>query len=246
MVPRMLDEKAGGLLEKWCLEKGVHVRTSTRVTAIKEQDNQVVVELDNGETINACIVISATGVKPNTEFLQGSGIEVDQGVVIDTRMQTNVDSVYAAGDVAQGKDFSTDDYNVQAIQPTATDHGRIAALNMAGHRAEHNGSLNMNILDTLGLISTSFGLWMGAEGGDSTEIYNPELYKYMNLRFGVEAEEDVLVGASTLGLTQHIGVLRGLIESRIHLGSWKERLMQDPMRIMDAYLGSTQELDNVV
>ena len=246
MVPRMLDEKAGGLLKKWCIEKGVHVRTSTRVTAIKDHGNQVVVELDNGESINACIVISATGVKPNTDFLQGSGIEIDKGVVINTRMQTNVASVYAAGDVAQGKDFSTGDYNVQAIQPTATDHGRIAALNMAGRRAEHSGSLNMNILDTLGLISTSFGLWMGVEEGDSTEIYNPELYKYMNLRFGVDDEEDVLVGASTLGLTQHVGVLRGLIESRVHLGPWKERLMQDPMRIMDAYLGSTQELDNVV
>lgn len=246
MVPRMLDEKAGGLLEKWCIDKGVHVRTSTRVTAIKEQDHHMVVELDNGEPIEACIVISATGVKPNTEFLQGSGIETDQGVVINSRMQTNVANVYAAGDVAQGRDFSTGEYHVQAIQPTAVDHGRIAALNMAGKQAEHSGSLNMNILDTLGLISTSFGLWMGVEGGDSTEIYNPELYKYINLKFGVGDEEDVLVGASTLGLTEHVGVLRGLIESRVHLGEWKERLLQDPMRIMDAYLASTQELDNVV
>jgi NAD(P)H-nitrite reductase large subunit len=246
MVPRMLDEKAGGLLEKWCINKGVHVRTSTRVTAIREQDNHMIVELDNGELIEACTVISATGVRPNTEFLQGSGIEIDQGIIIDDRMQTNVSGVYAAGDVAQGMDFSTGEYHVQAIQPTATDHGRIAALNMAGKQAKHSGSLNMNILDTLGLISTSFGLWMGVEGGDSTEIYNPDLYKYMNLKFGADNEEDILVGASTLGLTQHVGVLRGLIESRVHLGPWKDRLMQDPMRIMDAYLASTQELDNVV
>ena len=246
MVPRMLDEKAGGLLEKWCVEKGVNIRTSTRVNSIKEDGDSMIVELDNGESIQACTVISATGVTPNTEFLEGSGIDVDHGIVVNTNMQTSVANVYAAGDVAQGKDFSTGEYTVQAIQPTATDHGRIAALNMAGHLVEHNGSVNMNVLDTLGLISHSFGLWMGVEGGDSVDIYNADEYKYMNLRFGVDDEEDVLVGVSTLGVTQHIGVIRGLIESRIHLGVWKDRLLNDPTRIMEAYLASTQELDNVV
>ena len=117
---------------------------------------------------------------------------------------------------------------------------------MAGQSVEHHGSVNMNVLDTLGLISHSFGLWMGVQGGDNVEIYNPEAYKYMNLRFGIDEEKDVLIGASTLGMTQHIGVLRGLIESKIHLKEWKERLIQDPTRIMEAYLSSTQELDNVV
>ena len=246
MVPRMLDDKAGGLLEKWCIDKGVNIRTSTRVNSIKEEDGAMIVELDNGETIRACTVISATGVKPNTEFLKGSGIEVDHGIVINTNMQTSIVNVYAAGDVAQGKDFSTGEYMVQAIQPTATDHGRIAALNMAGHPVEHNGSVNMNVLDTLGLISHSFGLWMGVEGGDSVDVYNAEEYKYINLRFGAGKEEDVLVGASTLGVTQHIGVIRGLIESKTHLGVWKSRLLKDPTRLMEAYISCTQELDNVI
>ncbi|MCF6191076.1 MAG: NAD(P)/FAD-dependent oxidoreductase [Cocleimonas sp.] len=246
MVPRMLDEKAGGLLKKWCIEKGVNVLTSTKITAIEESGQAMVIETDNGESLSADLVISATGVRANTAFLQGSGIEVDHGIVVNNKLQTNIANIYAAGDVAQGKDFSTGDYEVQAIQPTATDHGRIAALNMAGQSVEHHGSVNMNVLDTLGLISHSFGLWMGVEGGDSVEIYNPDAYKYMNLRFGVGDEEDVLVGVSTLGVTQHIGVIRGLIESKIHLKEWKERLMQDPTRIMEAYLSSTQELDNVI
>lgn len=246
MVPRMMDEKAGGLLEKWCIEKGVNVLTSTKITAIRASDGSMTVELDNGDTLTADLVISATGVRPNTDFLEGSGVEVDFGIKVNSKLQTNIENIYAAGDVAQGKDFSTGEYEVQAIQPTATDHGRIAALNMAGQNVEHHGSINMNVLDTLGLISHSFGLWMGVDGGDSVEIYNPDAYKYLNLRFGVGEEEDVLVGASTLGMTQHIGVIRGLIESKIHLGDWKNRLMQDPTRIMEAYLSSTQELDNAV
>jgi len=49
-----------------------------------------------------------------------------------------------------------------------------------------------------------------------------------------------LVGANSLGLTQHIGVLRGLIQSRLPLGGWKKKLMADPTQIMEAYLSSTQ------
>jgi len=242
MVPRMLDEKAGGLLKQWCVNDGVGVYTSTKVTAIKTAGEAMQVVLDNGASIEADLVISATGVKSNVSFLKDSGLDIDHGVLVNNKMQTNVEHVYAVGDVAQGMDFSTGEYTVQAIQPTATDHGRIAGLNMAGKQAEHNGSLNMNILDTLGLISTSYGLWMGVDGGDSAEIYTPDLFKYMNLRFGVDDESDVLVGATTLGMTQHVGVLRGLIESKIHLGEWKQRLIEDPMRIMDAYVASTQEL----
>ena len=246
MVPRMMDDKAGGLLKKWCVEKGVNILTSTKITAIKETSESMIVSLDNGDSLPADLVITATGVKSNIAFLEGSGIETKDGVVVDDYLQTSVADIYAAGDVAQGKDFSTGEYHVQAIQPTAVDHGRIAALNMAGKQVEHSGSINMNVLDTLGLISHSFGLWMGAEGGDSVEIYNPDAYKYINLRFGTNENADVLVGASTLGMTQYIGVIRGLIESKIHLKDWKERLLEDPTRIMEAYLSSTQELNNVI
>jgi NAD(P)H-nitrite reductase large subunit len=239
MVPRMLDEKAGGLLETWCKNRGIDVHTSCSVEGISDAgESQVEVSLSNGSKLAAALVITATGVKANTDLVAGSNIEVDQGILVNRRMQTSNPDVYAAGDVAQGVDFSTGNFEVQAIQPTATDHGRIAALNMAGQGDEHHGTLNMNVLDTVGLISCSFGLWMGVDGGDSAQLYNPEEFQYINLQF----DGDHLVGASSVGKTQHVGVLRGLIESRIHLGEWKQRLMRDPTAIMEAYVACTQEL----
>ncbi len=239
MVPRMLDEKAGGLLETWCKNRGIDVHTSCSVEGISDAgDGQVEVSLSDGSKLGAALVITATGVKANTDLVADSGIEVDQGILVNRRMQTSNPDVYAAGDVAQGVDFSTGNFEVQAIQPTATDHGRIAALNMAGQGDEHHGTLNMNVLDTVGLVSCSFGLWMGVDGGDSAHLYNPEEFQYINLQF----DGDHLVGASSVGKTQHVGVLRGLIESRIHLGEWKQRLMQDPTAIMEAYVACTQEL----
>ncbi len=239
MVPRMLNDKAGGLLEKWCVEKGIDVHTSCSVESVEAADNnQVQVSLSDGSQLPAALVITATGVKPNVDMLEGTDIKLDIGILVNHSMQTSNSDIYAAGDVAQGIDFSTGNFEVQAIQPTATDHGRIAGLNMAGNTTEHHGTVNMNILDTVGLISCSFGLWMGVEGGDQAELYNPGEFQYINLQF----DGDCLVGASTVGKIQHIGVLRGLIESRIDLGPWKDRLLKNPTCIMEAYLACTQEI----
>jgi len=127
-------------------------------------------------------------------------------------------------------------WSVHAIQPTAVDHGRIAALNMAGLEARFQGSLNMNVLDTLGLISCSFGDWAGVDGGEGAEILNEATYKYLRLEFA----EDRLVGALGVGRTEQIGVLRGLIQSRIRLGDWKEKLLTEPSRFVEAYVARTR------
>jgi NADPH-dependent 2,4-dienoyl-CoA reductase/sulfur reductase-like enzyme len=240
MVPRMMGETSGNLIKSWCESKGVKVLTSNRVEAIEvgHADRPLVVHLHKGNALPADLVISATGVKSNIGFLKGSGIKTDDGVLVDRQLQTSVSDVYAAGDVAQGMDFSTGDYVVQAIQPTAADHGRIAGSNMAGRNVVHQGSVNMNVLDTMGLVSSSFGLWMGVDSGESAELLDADRYRYLNLQF----QEDVLVGASSLGLTEHVGVLRGLIQSKIRLGGWKQKLLQDPTRIMEAYLVRTQAI----
>ena len=101
---------------------------------------------------------------PNVEFLEGCGLEIQRGILIDHYMQSNVPGIYAAGDVAQGRDFSTGGLEVHAIQPTASEHGRLAGLNMAGVPTYYRGSFNMNVLDTLGLpvASTAHSLQQGA------------------------------------------------------------------------------------
>jgi NAD(P)H-nitrite reductase large subunit len=238
MVPRMMNDRSGGLIKRWCEQKGVNVLTSTRVEGIaRGEGERLDVSLANGDRLQADLVISATGVRANTEFLDGSGIACDQGVLVDHRLRTSVADVYAAGDVAQGKDFSSGGYSVQAIQPTAVEHGRIAAVNMVdGQEIVHRGSLNMNVLDTMGLVSSSFGAWDGVDGGDSAELSDPDGFRYLNLQF----RDDVLVGANSLGLTQHVGVLRGLIQTELSLGPWKERLKNNPLAVMEAYIGATQ------
>lgn len=236
MLPRMMDEVGGDMIARWCQAKGVRVLTGVRVEAVVSEKGALALSLDNGESLPADLVVCATGVSPNVDFLAGTGIDVEDGVLVDAHLQSSVAGIYAAGDVAQGPDFSTGLRQVHAIQPTASEHGRIAALNMAGRPTRYRGSLSMNVLNTLGLISSSFGLWMGAEGGEGVRAADRERFRYLRLEF----DEDCLVGALALGLTQHVGVIRGLIQTRVRLGNWKERLMRDPLLVMDAYLDCTR------
>lgn len=239
MVPRMMNAAAGGLIKKWCATKGIEVLTSTRVTAIEdtgEARDPLRVMLDKGAPLRAALVVVATGVRPNIAFLEGSGIETDFGIRVDSHLKSSVDDVYAAGDVAQGPDFMGG-WSVHAIQPTAVEHGRIAALNMAGGNASYQGSLAMNVLDTAGLVSSSFGQWQGVEGGEFVERMDEARFRYTRLEFDGER----LVGAICLGRTDQIGMLRGLIQSRVRLGDWKAKLIEDPQRISEAYVASTHK-----
>ena len=94
------------------------------------------------------------------------------------------------------------------------------------------------MLDTLGLLSCSFGAWQGLPGGEAVEVLDEARFRYMRLEF----LEDRLVGANTVGFSQHSGILRGLIEGKVPLGAWKQRLLQDPTLLMQAYLARAQKV----
>ncbi|MBS1173840.1 MAG: pyridine nucleotide-disulfide oxidoreductase family protein [Proteobacteria bacterium] len=157
-------------------------------------------------------------------------------------MQTNDPAVFAAGDVAEGIEFSTGKRLVNAIQPNAADQARIAGLNMVGKTPTSQGAMAINVLDTLGLISSSFGAWEGVEGGQSVELVDEAQFRYLSLQF----KDDLLIGATSIGLTEHVGVLRGLIQTRTRLGEWKDRLLRDPTRIKEAYLACASAQSRVV
>jgi len=234
MVRRMMNATASGMLRAWCEAKGVKILTHTQPTGLASEGGVLQVALADGRVLPADIYLSAVGVDPNLDFLEGSGIALGQGILVDANLQSNVPGIYAAGDVAEATDCLTGKRQLNAIQPNAVEQGRIAALNMAGRPARFKGSFVFNVLTTLGLVSSSFGEWQGVPGGESAEVLDEARYRYLNLQF----EGDRLVGANTVGFTDHVGALRGLIECRVRLGAWKQRLMADPTLIMQAYLAA--------
>jgi NAD(P)H-nitrite reductase large subunit len=238
MVPRMMGPTAGGMIKDWCLARGVAVHTGTRVQAIEADsaDAPLRVRLSNGQTLLADLVISATGVRPAIGFLEHSGVTCLQGVLTDEHLQTNVPGIYAAGDCAEAFDKISGKTIVSAIQPNAAEQARVAALNMAGQRATLRGVTQINVLDTLGLISASFGAWQGVPGGEQVELTDRAAGRHLSLQF----DGDRLVGCNCIGWTEHVGVMRGLVEGQVRLGAWKDTLMRDPTQMMAAYIACAQ------
>jgi NAD(P)H-nitrite reductase large subunit len=239
MVPRMMGPVAGGMIRDWCESQGVQVFTGTRVEAI-EPGAPLQVRLSGGQTVEADLVISATGVRPNIGFLENSGITCLQGVLTDEHLQTSAPGVYAAGDCAEAFDKVSGTTIVSAIQPNAAEQARVAALNMVGQKTELRGVTQINVLDTLGLISTSFGNWQGVPGSEQVELTDTRSGDGQGRHLSLQFKDDVLVGCNSVGWTEHVGVMRGLVEGAVRLGPWKDKLRQDPTRLMQAYLASAQ------
>ena len=239
MVPRMMTPEAGAMIKRWVEKQGVRVVTKAGVERIENGENSpLTVTLSTGDQVACDLLIVAAGVAPNVAFLEGTPVHVAKGVLVDDTMQTSVPGIYAAGDVAEAPDLFSGRHLVAAIQPNAADQARIAALNMAGAAgngaARMNGVLAINVLDSLGMISSSFGEWQGVTGGEGVERADEDNGRYISLQF----DGDVLVGATAIGLTEHVGALRGLIQGRTRLGPWKAKLLETPTRFVEAFIAS--------
>lgn len=242
ILPRMLDADAADCFRAALERRGVAFRTGVAVERVEQAGGRRRLHLAGGETLDADAVVLATGIAPNLEWLEGSGIELDHGILVDGGLQSSLPGVYAAGDVAQGLDLSSGERRVHAIQPTATDHGRIAAANMAGEDVRYAGSLTMNILAALGLEACSFGLW---QGGDRpcTVVANEADAIYRKYVWGGEGE-DVLVGGVLVGPTlavsgtNDVGMLKGLVQTGLPLGPWKAYLEENPLDLRRVFVAS--------
>ena len=182
ILPRMVDDAAARIVQGWLEERGVAVKPGVQVTAIEDKGGAKVVKMKDGPPVEADLVIMATGIRPNLEWLQGSGVEVKAGVVVDARLRSSVSNIYAAGDAAEGPDLVTGAKAVHAIEPTAAQHGRVAGANMAGRSVSYPGSLLMNIVGVLDLEIASFGAWDDAQAEAVADL-RPDRPAYRKLLF---------------------------------------------------------------
>jgi len=239
ILPRMIDDTGAGLVSSWLEQRGVTLRTGVKLKQIGDKGGKKVLTFEDGSSVEADVVVMATGIKTNLEWLKGSGVEINQGIVVDDHMRSNVPNIYAAGDVAEGKNRITGQREVHAIEPTAMEHGRVVGANMAGKDVAYPGSLMMNIVGVAGLDTASFGSW-DASGAEVIEAVRPDRSAYRKYLF----QGDRLIGAIYVGTDDvtwagnELGMLKGLVQSGQPLGPWKDYLKRAPFDIKKPYLAS--------
>jgi nitrite reductase (NADH) large subunit len=195
-------------------ECGMTILFETHAESIEKVKNKLNVELSSNNTIEADAVIIGKGVSPNVQLVSQSEIKVNQGILVDETMRTNVPNIFAAGDVAEGLNLITGQRQVIATWPNACSQGRTAGINMAGGKDKNEG-LSSNICGFLGSTVASVGI-TNPENDDFEEIVSDEPAKgrYRKL---VWNKKDELVGAVLMGTVADIGVISNLIRKRVKI-----------------------------
>jgi nitrite reductase (NADH) large subunit len=238
VLSQMLDRDAAEMIEGTMREHGIDIRTGRDAVEIVGKESVEGIILDDGERINCQLVVIGKGVQPNVDFISSTQIKVNEGIVADETMRTNLPDIYVAGDVAETFDLSTGRMGVNAIWPCAFEQGRVAGLNMAGKEAKYGGSFRMNSLDFYGLPVISMGITR-IDGNEFQQFQRKtkSTYRKLVLRDGR------IVGAILVGQVQKAGILTALLKKRVNVSDVIPLLMSDRLNFAELLPFTKQNRD---
>ncbi len=226
-LPGYFDRKAATVIQKSYESHRVTFHISTEVEGVEQTKAGHLLRLKERKPLTAPLLFVATGVRPNIDFLEGSGVKTERGILVEKTMATNIPNIYAAGDVAQTDDFWGRGKVIQPILINAVDQGRIAAASALGRGISHGGNISMNLFHFFGNLALSIGK-VSPDSKDRCQIYQSGTSgKYLKLVF----EGDILVGVMAVSIPLDPGILLQLIRRRIPLGRDKKGFLEKPVEM---------------
>jgi nitrite reductase (NADH) large subunit len=228
VLSQMLDRESAEMIQGTMREHGIDIRTGRDAVEIVGKESVEGIILDDGERVNCQLVVIGKGVQPNVDLISSTQIKVNEGIVADETMMTNLPDIYVAGDVAETFDLSTGRMGVNAIWPCAFEQGRVAGLNMTGKKAKYGGSFRMNSLDFYGLPVISMGITR-IDGNEFQQFQRKtkNIYRKLVLRDGR------IVGVILAGQVQKAGILTALLKKRVNVSDVIPLLMSDRLNFAE-------------
>jgi len=224
VLSQVVDTEAAQIIGKWLQENGISIRTGIGPREILGDSEVEEVRLDNGEKISTKLVIVGKGVMSNTSLVKDSPIMTHWGILTDDFLQTNVEGIFTAGDVAETKDIVTGNRAVNALWTAACEQGRIAGMNMVKRNKKYPGSIGANSADFFGLAFISVGyVRVRKKGYEELVKSNLKHYKYKK----VVLKGNRLVGFTTINNIENAGVYTALIRKKADISSIKDILLED-------------------
>ncbi|MEW5888385.1 MAG: NADH-dependent phenylglyoxylate dehydrogenase subunit epsilon [Pseudomonadota bacterium] len=235
VLPGYFDAQAAAIIESAFRKRGVMLLTGHKVVRVEPAGSGCTVCLEAGETIAADLLLVGVGVAPVTDFLAGTGVEVDRGVLVDDTMRTSVDNIWAAGDVAQARSFYSDARTVNGILPNAVEQGRVAGMAMAGDPGlrPYPGGVPLNTYTFFGQRAVSVGIQ--EQGVDGAEVYaetDPDGCRHLK----VVLKDDRLLGIFGINAAFDPGVMWELVLRRVDLGPVKTDFLVRPQETARALM----------
>jgi phenylglyoxylate dehydrogenase epsilon subunit len=224
LLPLYFDGEMATQIEDIFRSRGADLLLGREMVGVKKAGKGISMTFSEGSGLKAEVLVAAVGVRPRTELLSDTGVEMDRGILVDWQMQTSMEGIYAAGDVAQAPDFLTGQPVLNPILPSAMAQGRVAGDNMAGKDTKYEGSLPMNVFNFFGHTAVSVGYpLLQGEGIQVIEETNAAGKQSKRLVL----QEGKLIGAALLNIPVDPGVIQYLIRKRLNLEAEMEPLMMN-------------------
>lgn len=216
VLSQILDFPASTIVEKVLVKKGIEIIKDDEIIQITKGE----IYLESGKSRKCALIVFGKGVSPNVGFLTNSGIEIQRGIVVNEHQQTNIEDIYAAGDVVETLDIVYEDKRINALWPIAREQGHIAAMNMASIPIIYDGSVAWNVLKVFSLPILTIG--MGRE--EKPEVMREqgkEFYRKLVLDNGV------LKGLIFIGDLKSGGLYLFLIKRKFDISSFIHPMLKN-------------------
>lgn len=228
ILSQNIDDGCAAILQKRLESQGVSFLFGRNAESFKEKNNKVWIVTDRGEDLFADLVVVGKGVTPNIDWIKETGVKVGRGVIVDEYMLTNIENVFAAGDVAEAMHLISGKRQVIATWPNACIQGRVSGLNMAGYPEKFDGGLNSNVTNIFGLTLATVGLCRATDG-NFEEIKYADEEREIYRRFLLS--DNRIAGAVLLSRVADAGIIRNLIENKTDVTPWKDRLTKSLLNV---------------
>ncbi|WP_377863623.1 NAD(P)/FAD-dependent oxidoreductase [Bacillus sp. R86525] len=194
LMRRQLDTKSSLLLKQKIESEGVKVYLNASIDSILGEETVTGIKMNGNNQINCDSIVYSIGITPNTKLVHDTAIKLNRGIVVDEKMRTNIESVYAAGDVAEVND------EIEGLWGTALEQGRVAGSNMVSKTAIYKKEIPTTIFNAFNVSLFSIG-FVNEEQCDATIVEEDDKEKYTRLFI----KDNKIVGVISLeGVTASI------------------------------------------
>jgi nitrite reductase (NADH) large subunit len=214
-MERQLDLPAADLLKTLVERTGVEVLLNADTARIHGERRVEGVELADGRQIAADAVVFAAGIRPNIGLAGGSGLLVNRGVVVDDRLQTSTENIFALGECAEHRGIC---YGL--VEP-AYEQAHVLAQHLSGKAASYRGSVVATNLKVSGVNVFSAGDFLGGDGSEAILLSDVRCGTYKKLVLA----DGRLIGAVLIGDTSDALWYLEMIRGRKSVASIRKEMM---------------------
>jgi nitrite reductase (NADH) large subunit len=214
LMPRQLDIRASEILLNAVKAQNVKVYLSTEVLAIKGDDkvSSVIARSRNAsegseQSLTCDMVIYSVGIRPNKKIYENTDIQTNIGVIVDDHMHTNIDNIYAAGDITEycGR--------VGGLWTIAIEQGKTSGYNIVGKDVSYTGILPVTTINAFDLNIFSVGT-VDEANATLTLVDDPgdgKSYKRIFIK------DNTIAGAIVIGDSKHNNILKKYVADNISI-----------------------------